>query len=73
MTPPRWPVAPRVMKYSFRNWLLRLVSAVVGMVALLVVAELTFWLLPVREATPAFLPVGDDRIARFEPNERWRY
>ena len=56
-----------------REIALRVVSAVIGMTTLLAVVELTFWILPVREASPRFLPSGDDRIARFHPNEQWRY
>ena len=61
------------MKRGPRLWLLRLASTLIGVAVLLAVLELTFWFLPIREATPRLLPSGDDRIARFHPNERWRY
>ena len=54
-------------------WLLRLVSALIGVLVLLAVLELTFWILPLSEASPRVLPSADDRIARFRPNESWRY
>ena len=61
------------MRHGRRFWVLWLVSALIGMTALLAVVELTFWILPVREESPRLLPDGNDRIARFRPNERWRY
>ena len=60
------------MKHA-RHVFLRVVSAMIGMTALLAVVELTLWILPVREASPRLLPSGSDRIARFHPSERWRY
>ena len=56
-----------------RRWLLRLASALIGVTVLVAVAELTFWILPVREASPRVLPSGNDPIARFHPNESWRH
>ena len=56
-----------------RRWLLLLASALIGVTVLVAVAELTFWTLPVREASPRVLPSGNDPIARFRPNESWRY
>ena len=61
------------MATGSRLWLLRLVSTLIGMTAVLAVVELIFWVLPVREEGARILPDGDDRIARFDPNERWRY
>ena len=61
------------MMRRHRFWLLRLVSVLIGMVVLLAAVEAAFWILPVREAMPGLLPSGNDRIARFHPNERWRY
>ena len=61
------------MKRGPRLWLLRLASTLIGLAVLLAVLELTFRFLPIRAATPRLLPSGDDRIARFHPNERWRY
>ena len=61
------------MKHGRRFWVLRLVLALIGMTVLLAVAELIFWVVPVREESARFLPDGDDCIARFHPNERWRY
>ena len=61
------------MKRGPRLWLLRLASTLIGVAVLLAVMELAFWILPVREATPRLLPSGDDSIARFRPNESWRY
>ena len=61
------------MKPDRRFWVLPLLSALIGMAVLLVVVELLFWVLPVREESARFLPDGDDRIARFHPNERWRF
>ena len=60
------------MKHA-RHICLRVVSAMIGMTALLAVVELPLWILPVREASPRLLPCGSDRIARFHPSERWRY
>ena len=54
-------------------WLLRLVSALIGVTVLLAALELTFWILPVREATPRLAPSGTDRVTRFRPNEQRRY
>ena len=61
------------MKGGRRSWVLRLVSALIGMTALLAVVELTFWILPVRDGSPRLLPDGNDHIARFRPYERWRH
>ena len=66
-------VTARSMATGSRLWLLRLVSTLIGMTAVLAVVELIFWVLPVREEGARILPDGDDRIARFDPNERWRY
>ena len=54
-------------------WLLRLSSALIGVTVLLAALELTFWILPVREATPRLPPSGSDRITRFRPDEQRRY
>ena len=54
-------------------WLLRPVSALIGVTVVLAALELTFWILPVREATPRLSPNGSDRITRFRPNEQRRY
>ena len=62
-----------LVKRGPRLWLLRLASTVVGVAVLLAVLELTFWFLPIREAMSRLLPSGNDRIARFHPNRRWRY
>ena len=35
--------------------------------------ELTFWVLPIREEGPRLPPDGDNHLARFRPNESWRY
>ena len=56
-----------------RLWVLRLSSVAIGTTVLLVVLELTFWILPVREGSPRIPPSDDDRIARFQADERWRY
>ena len=61
------------MKRGPRLWLLRLASTLIGVAVLLAVLELTFWILPLREASPRLLPSDNDRIARFHPNESWRY
>ena len=54
-------------------WLLRPVSALIGVTVVLAALELTFWILPVREVTPRLSPNGSDRITRFRPNEQRRY
>lgn len=54
-------------------WLLRFVSALVGVTVLLAALELTFWILPVREEAPRVAPTASDRMARFLPNEQRRY
>ena len=61
------------MKRGPRLWLLRLASALIGVTVLLAVLELTFWILPVREASPRLAPSGEDRITRFHPNVSRRY
>ena len=61
------------MMFGHRRWLLRLVSALVGIATVLAVLELTFRILPVREATPRLAPSGDERIVRFRPDEQRRY
>ena len=65
-------VKPR-SRWVRRPWLLRVASALIGMAVVAATVELTFWVLPVREESPRLLPDGDNRLARFRPNERWRY
>ena len=56
-----------------RRWLLRLTSVLIGVTVLAAVLELTFWILPLREESPRVLPSGSNRVARFRPNESWRF
>ena len=53
--------------------LLRGVSALVRVAVVVGIVELTFWMLPVREASPRLLPGGNDRILSFRRHESWRY
>ena len=48
-------------------------SALIGTAVVLVVAELAFWLLPLSDPTPRFIPTGNDRIVRFHPNRERVY
>ena len=56
-----------------RRWVLRLVSAFVGLILILVVLELTFRLLPVSEPANRVLPSRNDPIVRYQPNGKRLY
>lgn len=56
-----------------RLWLLRLAAALTAVTVLVAIVESTFWLLPVREASPRVLPSAEDHLARFRPYESWRH
>ena len=56
-----------------RHLVLRMASALIGVTVLGVFLELTFRILPVREASPRVLPTAGDPIARFHPNRSWSY
>ena len=53
--------------------MLRLVSAFVGLILILVVLELTFRLLPVSEPANRVLPSRNDPIVRYQPNGKRLY
>lgn len=54
-----------------RVWLLRFLSASIGVAVVVVLAELTLWLLPVTDTIPYWPLEEDNDVMRYQPNQQF--